>query len=293
MEMKNVQTLTWALSDPEQRLGFKGGRYTHVNSMLSGLMAILLTLGVFLAVFPLRERMLGLLFYRETNLPVAIPITFLTSWSFAILLLKWWKLRLQRKTLEMQVLPPEVDFCLSPQTVEHVEKRIGKLVDDPKHFVLVNRVWMAISNLRNLGRVGDVAEIFKTQSEHDEASVETSYLMVGVFVWAIPVLGFVGTVLGLSQSIGKFGGVLQGGGGTEQITEKLQKVTGGLATAFETTLIGLVAALLVQVSIVAMRKAEHQFLDSCNEYCSRNVILKLRLLPFEQSAEGTDHATAS
>ena len=40
--------------------------------------------------------------------------------------------------------------------------------------------------------------------------METSYSVINAFVWAIPVLGFIGTVLGLSQAIGQFGGVLQG-----------------------------------------------------------------------------------
>lgn len=40
--------------------------------------------------------------------------------------------------------------------------------------------------------------------------METSYALVQGFVWAIPVLGFIGTVVGLSQAIGGFTAVLQG-----------------------------------------------------------------------------------
>lgn len=276
--------LSWVLSDLEQRFGFAGGRHTRVNLLFTGIVAFVVTLALIAAGWPIRDTLVGAIFYRERNLPITCSILLLSVWSATILIVKWRKLRLQSRTLQMDILPAESDFYLSPQTVERVEDRIDELVDDPRHFLLFHRVSLALSNLRNLGRVGDVAEIFKTQSEYDEGSTETSYLVVSVFIWAIPVLGFIGTVLGLSAAIGDFGGVLAGGAEMDTIKLKLQDVTGNLATAFETTLFGLVAALTVQLLTVWLKKGEHEFLERCNDYCSRNVVSRLRLLPFESQS---------
>jgi hypothetical protein len=35
------------------------------------------------------------------------------------------------------------------------------------------------------------------QAERDQAVVESSFTMLRVFIWAIPILGFIGTVLGI------------------------------------------------------------------------------------------------
>jgi biopolymer transport protein ExbB/TolQ len=223
------------------------------------------------------------MFFRPGNVVVVVSITFLTAWSLVILTLKLIKLRLQRQALQLAVIPEDADFHLSPHTVGRVDDRISYLVDDARAFLLIHRISLGLSNLKNMGRVGDVAEIFKTQADYDEASVETSYLLVSVFVWAIPVLGFIGTVLGLSSAIGNFGGVLQSSKEIESIKDNLQSVTGGLATAFETTLIGLVAALLVQLLVVWCKQSELEFLDQCSDYCSRNVVSRLRLLPLEEA----------
>ncbi len=51
------------------------------------------------------------------------------------------------------------------------------------------------------------------------------------------------------------------------IVESLKKVTGGLSTAFETTLLALLIALVVQLWMNAQKGAEEQFLDDCNDYC--------------------------
>ena len=277
-----MEILAWSLHDPEQRLGFSGGKHTHVNPVLSGLIAGVLTAATYGAFFPYRASALGESFFRSGSLPISVAIVFFTAWALTILVFKSLKLRQQRKTLRVSIVPAESDFVLSPYTAVDVQEQIALAVDSPRHFLLFNRIAYALSNLQNLGRVGDVAEIFKTQAEYDEASMESSYLVVSAFVWAIPVLGFIGTVLGLSAAIGEFGGVLQTASEMSLIKAKLQGVTAGLSTAFETTLQGLVAALVVQLLIVWNKKREQDFLDDCNEYCTRNIVSRLRLLPFEE-----------
>lgn len=100
------------------------------------------------------------------------------------------------------------------------------------------------------------------------------------FVWAIPVLGFIGTVQGLSASIGEFGGVLQSAENFDAVTEKLRGVTAGLTMSFETTLVALVAALFIQLTLTFLKKSEHEFLDECTRYCTANVVNRLRIMPF-------------
>ena len=128
---------------------------------------------------------------------------------------------------------------------------------------------------------GSVDDILRSQGENDESGLETSYAMLGGFVWSIPVLGFIGTVQGLSQAIGQFAGVLQTTTELEQIKSALQGVTGGLATAFETTFQALVFALAIQLCLVYLKKTEEEFLDACGDYCLRNVVNRLRMMPFQ------------
>ena len=195
----------------------------------------------------------------------------------AILTVKWFKLRLQRRALDHRVMPEDPAFVLSAATVEPVLTRVYATVDDPRNFILYNRIVVALSNLRNLGRVTDVDEILRSQAEQDESIVETSYSLVQAFVWAIPVLGFIGTVLGLSEAIGRFSGVLVDTADVEQITVALKGVTAGLSTAFETTLEALVAALFIQLGITWLRKGEEEFLEEAMEYGLRNVVGRLRI----------------
>lgn len=268
--------LDWSRLDIEQVFGFAGGRFTRPNGWFTSLFGLLLTLGFYAALLPIWGTYFAGMFLRRGPTPYAI--VFLTCWSVAILVVKWFKLRLQRRALDQQVMPDDPAFVLSAATVEPVLTRVYATVDDPRNFILYNRIVVALSNLRNLGRVTDVDEILRSQAEQDESMVETSYALVQAFVWAIPVLGFIGTVLGLSEAIGKFSGVLVDTADVEQITLALKGVTAGLATAFETTLEALVAALVIQLGVTWLRKGEEEFLDEAMDYGLRNVVGRLRIV---------------
>jgi len=280
--------LRWHREDPERRWGLRGGRYTRVNIIFTGILAGIVSavvLGALLALPDRWARYADIILHRG---PTQYATVFLATWSLLFLWIKWRKLKVQRAALNYSVTPDQPDFVLSPLTAEEVVQRIYAVADEPQAYLLYNRILLALSNLRNLGRVTDVDDILRSIAGQDEASLETSYSLVQGFVWAIPVLGFIGTVLGLSQSIGAFSQVLAGGGDVSSLTNGLREVTAGLGTAFDTTLLALVAALVIQMGITSLRKAEYEFLESCSEYCSRYIVGRLRLT-MEESKE-SEHA---
>lgn len=275
--------LSWSRQDIENRCGFNGGRYTGVNTFFAFFGAVLMTLAIFaLMIFVLDPlpagRVVSVLFLRLGNLPTVIPATLLFTWGVAILMVKRSKLQLQRRALDLAVLPDASEFVLTEGTAEPVLSRLHNLVDHPHHFILLNRIDRALSSLKNIGQVNDVSSILRAQAENDEDRVASSYTLVNGFVWAVPVLGFIGTVQGLSYAIGRFGLVLQSQGDMSAIRTSLQGVTGGLATAFETTLVALVFALILQLWITFRQKQEIAFLDECNDYCHARVVSRLRVI---------------
>jgi len=141
-----------------------------------------------------------------------------------------------------------------------------------------------------MGQIGDVDDVLKSHANYDENVMESSYTLIKGLIWAIPVLGFIGTVQGLSTAIGGFGKVLSSGADTSELTPALQGVTGGLATAFETTYVALIAALIIQLILTAVRKHEEEMLDSFQEYCQRHIVGRLRLTAFEHAGD-SDVAT--
>lgn len=280
-----IKILQWKKMDIEERVGINGGKYTDVNFKFTFFLSVFLSLIFYIPqlyykeislIFPILSHVnLTALFLERGITPFFI--VFFSCWSISILLVKWRKVVFQQKALSLMVVPQTHDFELTKDTAKAILSRMYGLVDDPKYFVLLNRIERALANLKNIGLISDVSEVLRVQAQNDEDQMESSYGLVRGFVWAIPVLGFIGTVLGLSQAIGSFGAVLVKSNGLDSLKISLQQITSGLAVAFDTTLIALVAALSIQLIMIWLKKREESFLDECNDYCHANIISKLRL----------------
>ena len=283
----NSPALAWNREDFEQRLFFPGGKYTRVNSILTALLGFLLTALFYGVMYLLLRNPSGNRFatlFLEQG-PIPYFIVFFTAWSIAILFVKSRKLKYQKKALTYRVVPKDSDFILSARNADTVVDLMYDTADDPKKFLLFNRIEVAVSNLKNLGQVRDVGDILINQADQDEAILETSYGLLKGFIWAIPVLGFIGTVLGLSSAIGGFGAVLESASDIEQIKSELVSVTSGLSMAFVTTLQALVAALCLQLVMTFLKTSEEQFLEESSEYCTKHIVNRLRTMPFKEQRD--------
>ncbi|MDB4423146.1 MotA/TolQ/ExbB proton channel family protein [bacterium] len=270
-------------TDLESRVGITAGSATAVKSWFAGTVAIVITVAFFAVIFFLPN-----ITFRATMLdrgPTQFVAVFLGIWCATILLIKRSKLKLQRSALNYSAVPENSDFILSSQSADELIRNIYNIAEDPERFVVFNRILIAVANLKNLGRVSDVDDILRSIGERDESAQQTSFAILGGFLWAIPVLGFIGTVLGLAQAIGTFSELLDSQSDLSGIVGSLKEVTGGLSTAFETTLVALVIALIVQLWVTAQKKAEEMFLDDCNEYCLKQIVNRIKILPFEQTRE--------
>lgn len=275
-------------ADPEARLGLPVGRFTNPSAATSLLLALLMMAIVYGGLFPLRDRpgFDTAWLYLTGFARIPIPMAFLASWAVSILLLKALKIRAQRRALRLRFLPSDPAFVLSSATAERVIEAIETSVEEPQRFLYLNRVLRALKSIRNVGRVADIDEMLASGAEQDESVVESGYTLVRGFIWAIPVLGFIGTIIGLTAAISRFGGVLgEQGLPLEAITRQLTEVIGGLDTAFVTTGEGLVAALLIHLLQVFVRRADEAFLDEVREACTSGVVARVRLIePVERNA---------
>jgi len=278
-ESKLIKMLEWHRFDFEQRIGFNGGKYTDVNFWCSLIMAgvscgLVFTILGFLPL-SLRKSQFVALFLDRGWTPYAM--TGAAILAMVILFIKSRKLAFQMKALDIEIIPRASDFNLTPESAQDALKRMYNLIDDPKRFVLFNRIERALMNLRNIGNVSDVSEMLRAQAENDENHAESSYSLLRGLIWTIPIFGFIGTVVGLSGAIGEFGAVLSADASISTLKENLTPVTSNLSVAFDTTFLALVWAIIVQMAMTLLQKKEEMFLDDCRDYAHCHVTSRLRL----------------
>jgi biopolymer transport protein ExbB/TolQ len=204
---------------------------------------------------------------------VSFTNTLFFTWAMSILYLKFRKLRHQKEALMLDVLPWEMGSEINADNVGSFIDQLYRLPVRLRDSMMVNRIRKALELFEVKQNVGDVTNMLSSQSDIDSMRIGGSYTLLKAFLWAIPILGFIGTVLGLSHAIGgmNFSNVED----VKAIMASINNVTSGLGTAFDATLLGLVLAMTLNFPLNSMMKAEDDCLNDIDSFCNEVLLPRL------------------
>ncbi len=259
----------------QQAVAASGGESStsDVGMLWTGLVALGLTVAITAVMFPFREFYLGQLLLARGWVPYVELL--LTCWASVMLVAKVRKIARQRESMLLDVLPTSLSKEITVDSIDKFQAHIRTLPLQSSESFLINRVWRGLDHFRVRQSAQEVATILASQSEIDANTIASSYTMPKVFIWAIPILGFIGTVIGIGVAVSGFSGTLEGASDINVLKKSLNTVTGGLATAFDTTLVALVLSMLVKFPASSLQKREEDLLNSVDEYCNENLLKRL------------------
>ncbi|MBN1593960.1 MAG: MotA/TolQ/ExbB proton channel family protein [Candidatus Coatesbacteria bacterium] len=244
------------------------------NLGVCGLLGLALT-AIFYYLFPIP--LLGVdnyvykLFAERGWVPYGI--TFLFFWGASILLAKYIGMRMERKYLLVDPIGKVRKETYGPESARQMISDLSELWEATRATILPNRITRMLSQFASTSEPESMQGVMREESEIDEAQLASSYVMAKVFVWAIPILGFIGTVIGIVQAVAGFSNfVSQSVADIAQIKSGIGLVTGGLSVAFETTLLALVVSLVMMIPMSALQKTEENLLSAFDRYCIDKVI---------------------
>jgi biopolymer transport protein ExbB/TolQ len=214
---------------------------------------------------------LASLFYK--HMLVSFTNTLFFTWAMSILYLKWKKLKHQKEALLLDVLPWELGSEINSQNVGQFIDHLYKLPVRLRDSMMVNRIRKALELFEVKQSVGEVTNMLSSQSSIDSMRIGGSFTLLKAFLWAIPILGFIGTVLGLSHAISgmNFANVDD----VSAIMSSINAVTSGLGTAFDATLLGLVLAMFLNFPMNSMMKNEDDCLNDIDAFCNEILLPRL------------------
>jgi len=216
---------------------------------------------------------LGTMFWDSIG--INFPTTLLMFWSFAILALKWQQLSVQRSAMLMDLLPNTISQEITLESLDQFVSHIRTLPEKARQSIIVNRVLRGIEHFRVRKSAAETVTMMESQSGIDAANVASSYAIIKVFIWAMPILGFIGTVMGVSSAVSGLSATLENASDVSAVTESMKGVFGGLGTAFDTTLIALVMSMIVKIPTSALQRTEDAVVTIADEYCNETLLRRL------------------
>ena len=141
--------------------------------------------------------------------------------------------------------------------------------------ILFVRVRSAMERVHKTRSTKELDAFFRNRSEIDKDHLETSFAEVRYFVWLIPILGFIGTVMGIGQGIAGFASMLQSGQGGGSSLGGIQKalplVTQQLGTAFDTTFLALLWSAVAVFYMSYLLKCREALVQEVDRICAEDI----------------------
>ena len=234
---------------------------------------------VFYAVGPLmllRDTLVHHLFCGHGWVPYALVFLFFIA--FFILVLKLPLINREFGAFSLNLLPEEPDAQIDGVSGRQILGRIGRLKRRQRALMLVARIRQGLLRLDQLGTAEKLDDLLRYRAESDATAIDAAYAIPRFIIWAIPVLGFVGTVLGISNGVQAFSTLIQNAADLEGLRESLKGVTYGLGQAFETTMIALCMSLFLMLLMSLIQQREDRLLAALDDHCLEHLLHKVRII---------------
>ena len=190
--------------------------------------------------------------------PIAIATTVMFFIALAALLLRGLNLLGQQLIISSLALPEseaqwkQSDQEQATELLEHTESWSPRV----QSSYLGARLVSLLEKVQSSGSVTALGDEMKYASERDADRQYEGASLVRIIIWATPMLGFLGTVMGITQALGDLAGQQLG----NDLNAAMQGLFGGLYVAFDTTAVALTLSIVLMFCQFMSDQLESQLL---------------------------------
>lgn len=147
-----------------------------------------------------------------------------------------------------------------PASPGHLINHLQNYKRSLRGHYLWRRLYRSLQHIERSGNSVSLEEESKYLAELDRAAQQRRYSLVRIVIWATPMLGFLGTVLGISQALG---GIQVGP--ENDFQGMLNSLRGSLFVAFDTTALALTLSILLMFFLYFLDRFESQLLETVDQ----------------------------
>lgn len=222
------------------------------------LWAALATVGFYSAIphLPLHRELVERYFCGH---PMEYLLAGLFFLGMAILVVKAFSVLGENAALRAGVLD-DVSFGKSdpPQRAARIERELSRSSNTVQRSTLGKRIRDICLHVRGRNSSAGLNEHLKYLADVAAERLHAGYALVRTITWAVPILGFLGTVIGITLAISNLT--------PEQLDRSLNNVTGGLGVAFDTTALALALSVVLVFTSFLVERAEQRILSRVEDF---------------------------
>jgi chemotaxis protein MotA len=168
----------------------------------------------------------------------------------------------ERKAFKMNLIPTNDKHVFMPQDINNLKFKLIEFERKEK-YILSDLLKKACTKFRTSGSLSELIDIVSIQIEVSQEKSEGDQSVIRYLTWVIPSIGFVGTVIGISQAL------------IVANTGDMDKITTLLGVAFDTTLVALVLSIIIMWFVHQLQEETDRFHSDLKEFVIDNLINKI------------------
>lgn len=171
----------------------------------------------------------------------------------------------ERMAFKLGLLPTSEKHVFMPADINALKFKLIEFEKREK-YILSDLLKKACTKFRTSGSLSELIDIISIQVEVSQEKAEGDQSVIRYLTWVIPSIGFVGTVIGISQAL-----IVANSGDMEAITKLL-------GVAFDTTLIALILSIIIMWFVHQLQEETDRFHSDLKEFVIDNLINKIEII---------------
>ena len=187
----------------------------------------------------------------------------LMFWAFAIMAYKAYVALSERSLLQRNLLHIREGVKVLPEDTREYSRSLQSLPERTRDTLLPRVLLAALERFGSTKNVQDVSSVANSLCESESERLESELSMIRYIAWAIPSIGFIGTVRGIGAALGEAHRAVEG---------DIAGVTENLGIAFNSTFVALMISIVVMFLVHQLQLLQERLVFDTQTYVDHNLI---------------------
>ncbi len=192
----------------------------------------------------------------------------LMLWAFAILAYKGKQAKEQQLLLGQDLLDLPELMPIHPEDVRGLLKKIIERAPEAQHQLLPRALRSGLQRFETTQNVQSAATATRDAADSLANRMESELSIIRYIAWAIPSVGFIGTVRGIGDALSQAHRAVEG---------DIAGVTESLGVAFNSTFIALVISIVLMFFIHQLQLMQESLVLDTENYCDDHLIRRMQV----------------
>jgi biopolymer transport protein ExbB/TolQ len=189
-------------------------------------------------------------------------------WAILILGYKAILIRRERQLLERELIHVPEGIKVLPEDAKDYARQLEALPPEDKPMLVVRALQRTLDRFAATRSIRDSAETSKSVCDSEADRLDSGLAMIRYIAWAIPAIGFIGTVRHIGDAL------LQA---HKAVTGDISGVTSGLGIAFNATFLALSLTLVLMFFLHQLQQRQEQFVHDTDHWIDQHLIRHMQV----------------